>query len=156
MTKSFLNNHKIRGLRNNNPGNLVKTHNKWVGKIANGKDSRFEQFTYLSFGIRAQMIDLIHDINKGKNTIRKIIHEYAPSFENDTNGYINSVAKSLKLAPDDKIISINQDFLVKLCRAIYKVELGNAHTDISDQDIKDGFKLLPNFNLSELTIQKKN
>lgn len=155
--KTYLNNHKVRGLRNNNPGNLVKTKITWLGKIKDSKDTRFEQFTHLPYGIRAQMMDVINDIKKGKNTITKLIHEYAPSFENDTKGYINSVAKSVNLGPDDVIKLIDTNFILKLSRAIYKVELGNHHTDITDDDIKLGFSLLPStLSTDSLTIKKKD
>lgn len=156
MPKSYLNNHVVRGLRNNNPGNLVKTRLTWVGKLQNGKDSRFEQFEYLKYGIRAQMMDVINDIKKGKNTLTKLIHEYAPSFENDTTGYINNVAKSVNIKPNEVIKSIDTKFILSLSRAIYKVELGKYNVDITDSDIKDGFNLLPsNLSTSTLIIKKK-
>lgn len=154
--KSFLNNHTVRGLRNNNPGNLVKTKINWQGKILNGNDARFEQFENIYFGIRAQIMDVINDIKKGKNTIRKLIHEYAPSFENDTNGYINSVAKTIGINPDAQITNINAQFIQKLSRAIYKVELGKYHTDISDADIKKAYSMLPNMSSHGITVEKKN
>lgn len=157
MSKSYLNNHIIRGLRNNNPGNLVKTRLSWVGKLKNGKDPRFEQFEALKYGIRAQMMDVINDIKKGKNTITKLIQEYAPAFENDTNGYINNVAKSVNLDPNEVIKTIDTKFILALSRAIYKVELGKYHLDISDLDIKDGFNLLPStLSSSTLIIKKKD
>lgn len=155
--KSFLNNHSIRGLRNNNPGNLVITKHKWVGKIAKGKDARFEQFEALKFGIRAQMMDVINDIKKGKNTLTKLITEYAPAFENNTTAYVANVAKSVGLAPNEVIKTIDTNFILALSRAIYRVELGKHHTDISDSDIKDGFNLLPStLSTSTLTIKKKD
>ena len=79
-----------RGIRNNNPGNLVKTSIQWKGKVK-GSDSRFETFANIYYGVRAAGLDLIADIKKGKNTIRKLITEYAPPNENDTTAYINKV-----------------------------------------------------------------
>jgi hypothetical protein len=157
MPKSYLNNHVVRGLRNNNPGNLVKTRLTWVGKLQKGNDSRFEQFEALKYGIRAQMMDVINDIKKGKNTLTKLIHEYAPSFENDTTGYINNVAKSVNIKPNEVIKTIDTKFILSLSRAIYKVELGKYHVDITDSDIKDGFNLLPsNLSTNTLIIKKKD
>jgi hypothetical protein len=68
MSKSFLNNHTVRGLRNNNPGNLIRTKDAWKGKIPfeQSKDTKFEQCTALKFGIRAMFRDLINDIKLTK------------------------------------------------------------------------------------------
>lgn len=144
MSKSFLNNHKVRGLRNNNPGNLIRTSSAWQGKIPfpQSKDAKFEQFTELKFGIRAMLKDLIHDINKGKNTVNALISEYAPSVENNTKAYIQNVCNTLGVKPTDKLQTVNGAFLLMLVRAICKVELGNSHTLITDNDINEALQIL--------------
>ena len=152
--KSFLNNHKVRGLRNNNPGNLVYTSIKWQGKVPKSQntDTRFEQFTNLKDGIRASIKDLIHDINKGKNTVSLLISEYAPSNENDTKAYIDSVCKTIGVTSNEKLTQINEQFLLKLTRAIYKVELGTANKDVLDADIMAAIKDLGNVSTSTLKV----
>lgn len=152
MTKSFLGNHKIRGLRNNNPGNLVKTNIKWQGKVTINTDGKFEQFVNIHFGIRAMLKDLINDINKGKNTVSKLILEYAPPNENDTNNYIDLVSKSIGATPNQKLTVINVDFLFALSRAIFKVELGPSHKDITDTDIQKAINILGNVTTKNLTV----
>jgi len=154
MSKSFLNNHTVRGLRNNNPGNLIKTNIKWLGKIPNSKntDVKFEQFTDIKFGIRAQLKDLINDINKGKNTVRLLISEYAPSNENNTIAYIDSVCKTIGVTPNEKLTQINDQFLLKLTRAIYKVELGIAEKQITDNDILEAINSLGNVSTQILKV----
>lgn len=159
MSKSFLNNHAVRGLRNNNPGNLVRTSNAWQGKIPfpQSTDQKFEQFTAIKWGLRAMLKDLIHDINKGKNTVNKLISEYAPVTENDTKAYILNVCKTIGVKPDDKITAINNDFLILLVRAILKVELGNAHTKVLNSDIQEALELLGEVSTSALKVTiKKN
>lgn len=157
MNKSFLNNHSVRGLRNNNVGNLVKTAIEWQGKIKHSQntDARFEQFTHLKFGIRAMLRDLVNDISKGKNTVSKLISEYAPSFENNTTAYVDSVCKTLGIKADTKITKVNNDFLLVLARAIMKVELGASHKDVTDSDIKEAISILGTFNLPNLTVDSK-
>lgn len=154
MSKSFLNNHAVRGLRNNNPGNLVRTSSAWQGKVPfpQSKDVKFEQFTAVKFGIRAMLKDLIHDINNGKNTVNKLINEYAPSSENDTKAYIIKVCQTLGVQPNDKLTSINSSFLTMLARSIMKVELGKSHTLITDSDINDALQLLGQVSTLELTV----
>lgn len=152
MIKSFLNKHKVRGLRNNNPGNLIHTSIPWQGKLQNSTDSRFEQFLTLGFGIRAMLKDLIHDINSGENTITKLIHQYAPPSENNTSAYIESVSMSTGIAPNAVLKKIDANFLQRIARAIFKVELGKAHTEVTDTDIFSAIKTLGNVSTKSLTV----
>jgi hypothetical protein len=125
----FRNNPKAtaRGLRNNNPFNLVKTAIQWQGKVK-GTDSRFETFATVQQGIRAGVLDIVGDIgNKKLDTINKLITVYAPRFENDTNAYINYVAKVAGVDANEKLLVNNKiDFglLGKLVTAIINKENG--------------------------------
>jgi hypothetical protein len=113
-----------RGIRNNNPGNLVITSIPWKGKVpvAKNTDGKFEQFTKSVDGIRAMFIDLRGDIEKdGLNTIRKLINEYAPKFENNTAAYVQSVASQVGIGADTRVLPANYFSLVK---AIIKHENG--------------------------------
>jgi hypothetical protein len=144
-----------RGIRNNNPGNLIRTSNQWQGKIpySSSKDAKFEQFTYMEYGVRAMLLDLINDINKGKNTVRKLINEYAPAFENNTMAYINSVATSLNVTPDFPLKVINSDFLLLLAKAIIKVENGKDASHVTDEIIKTAISMVGNKKLSNIEIK---
>jgi hypothetical protein len=125
----FRNNPKAtaRGLRNNNPFNLVKTAIQWQGKVK-GTDSRFETFATVQQGIRAGVLDIVGDIgNKKLDTINKLITVYAPRFENDTNAYINYVSKVAGVDPNEKLLVNNKiDFglLAKLVTGIINKENG--------------------------------
>lgn len=113
-----------RGIRNNNPGNLVLTTIAWKGKVPNAQntDKKFEQFTSPLWGIRAMFIDVRGDIEKdGLNTIRKLITEYAPKFENNTAAYIQSVVNQVGVGPDTKL---NPSNYLGLLKAIIKHENG--------------------------------
>lgn len=155
MSKSFLNKHAIRGLRNNNPGNLRRTNIAWQGKIAFSKseDVQFEQFENVYWGIRAMLKDLINDISEGKNTVKLLISEYAPkSDNNDTTAYINSVAKTLGVTPTQRLTEINSKFLLKLSRAVLEVELGKSHKEITDSDIIKSITMLGDVSTSNLKV----
>lgn len=133
-----------RGLRNNNPGNLQKTTIKWLGKVPlnQNTDPRFEQFLSIEYGIRAMAIDIIGDIAKDKkNTLTKLINEYAPSFENNTGAYIKSVSKHVGLEPNAKI-PLSYDFLFKLIRAKINVENGSSGKLVTDEMINTGIALI--------------
>ena len=118
------------GIRNNNPGNLVFTGIAWQGKIIPKVPQRFEQFSAVKWGIRAMLRDVVNDISKGKNTVSKLIHQYAPPSENNTKSYINDVSKALGIQPNDKITSINNEFLFLMAKPSDKLKLqtdSNSH-----------------------------
>jgi len=152
MAKSYLNNANLpRGIRNNNPGNLVMTTIAWQGKVsrANNRDGHFEQFIELRYGIRAMMRDIISDINGGQNNIVDLISTYAPSFENNTTAYINSVAQAVGLSPT-AAIDLSQSTLIALCKIIIRVENGStAAAYVLDQDYQDAINILG------ITLKKK-
>jgi hypothetical protein len=150
--KSYLNNHKVRGLRNNNPFNLKRSVARWQGKLNQTMDLTFEQFADLRMGIRAGLKNVITHINRGENTIRKLITTYAPPSENDTLAYINAVCSTLGIAADTKLTHIDARFLMSISRAIFKVELGNAQKDVSDDDILVAIQALGNVTTPLLTV----
>lgn len=133
-----------RGLRNNNPGNLIKTSIPWVGKIYPSGDAHFEQFNTLENGARAMFMDLINDITKGgKDTLREVIYEYAPPFENNTQAYLNEVSQATGLKPDDKIV-LSDNFLRSIAKVITKVENGAKYESfLTIGDINAAINSLP-------------
>jgi hypothetical protein len=134
-----------RGLRNNNPGNLVQTSIPWQGKIplSQNTDSRFEQFYELRYGIRAKMRDIITDYKKGLTSVTAIINEYAPSFENNTAAYINTVANMIGFLPSAIMPALTEDLLVKIAKALNYVENGAAYSHyVTDSDYQDALDIL--------------
>jgi len=88
----------IRGLRNNNPGNLRRSADKWQGLRAIQTDAAFFQFSLPKYGIRAMARVLLNYQNLyGLRSVEEIISRWAPSNENDTASYINSVAGKLNV-----------------------------------------------------------
>ena len=60
----------IRGLRNNNPGNIRMSDTTWQGKISKefntDTNKAFEQFESLEYGLRALMKNAYTWIQRGK------------------------------------------------------------------------------------------
>lgn len=152
MAKSYLNRTDLPiGIRNNNPGNLVYTTIAWEGKIsyANNRDwagtptnivKKFEQFKELRYGIRALMRDIYSDYRKGLTTVKALITEFAPHFENNTDSYINTVVNSIG---GNIIGELTQDKMIALCKAIILVENGPGYTSyITNQDYQDAIAIL--------------
>lgn len=152
MYKSYLNmNNLPRGIRNNNPGNLVLTDIPWNGKIPRSQNldwsgsptnvvKKFEQFIELRYGIRALMRDIYNDYSKGKTTVTSLISEFAPSFENNTTAYINTV---VKMIGSNLIGELTQDKMIALAKAIIYVENGSGYSSyITDKDYNDAIAIL--------------
>jgi hypothetical protein len=145
-----------RGIKNNNPGNLVLTNITWIGKIPNSAntDKRFEQFETMVFGVRAFFIDFLNDVSKGKNTVRKLIVSYAPTHENDTENYIKLMSKMLGIGPDVVITNFSDSFLVSYARSVFKVENGVDSSKISTNTIKQAIAMLQNNSFSKNFLKK--
>lgn len=125
---------KPRGIRNNNPGNIRISTNAWKGKVPKeqNSDGAFEQFYRMEDGSRAMIVLIRNWIKKGTaNTIRKIISRYAPSNENNTQGYIDSVSKMTGFAPD-QVLDIDKVTLNKLFLAMTTKENGQGHITQAD------------------------
>ncbi|WP_417350320.1 hypothetical protein [Flavobacterium alkalisoli] len=149
---SFLNKDAYpRGLRNNNPANLVITSIAWQGKIPVSKntDGKFEQFTELRYGLRAMMRNIISKVNSGTNTVSKLISVLSPAFENNTAAYITMVANAIGISPNIQI-DLSQETLISLCKIITVAENGQLYADlITDKDYNDAIAILG------ITLKKK-
>lgn len=112
-----------RGIRNNNPGNIewiADAKRRWRGMIA--QDGRYGIFDTAQNGIRAIGGELSAAIRKNQHTVADVIAEWAPPNENNTNAYIDAVAKALGVAPHQRIdIYSNKP---KLALAIIRHENG--------------------------------
>lgn len=118
-----------RGIRNNNPLNIVKG-NSWKGERANQTDKRFEEFESMAMGLRAGFVLLRNYIEGTKtrptkfNTIRKIIARWAPPSENYTQRYIDNVCKWSGLLPDEVVRFRERKKMVAIVQAMAKMECG--------------------------------
>ena len=99
-----------RGIRNNNPGN-IDNKQPWQGLMPKGEmtkeqkaEKRFAVFAEPKWGIRAIAKLLQTYEHKYKlDTVRGIIHRWAPPVENNTDAYVNAVAAALHVEPDQRI-----------------------------------------------------
>jgi hypothetical protein len=133
-----------RGIRNNNPGNIkyVKSTN-WRGKVSDSekKDSTFEEFTEMKYGVRALARILKSYVKNPKvRTLQDMINRFAPPVENNTSAYVKRVAKDLEVDIDvlgSKLVN-NPVLFEQLIYSITKHETGK---DIGIDVIKDGIIL---------------
>lgn len=139
-----------RGIRNNNPGNIRWSNDKWKGLVPKeeAKDKSFCVFRSPEYGIRA-MARIIRNYTKypgipnvGKpkiDTVREVIHRWAPPNENDTEAYVQSVAKKLGTQANAPIDVFDNAIMVILLKAIIAHE--NGQQPYSDAQIMAGINL---------------
>ena len=130
----------VRGIRNNNPGN-IEFYNQ-PGASIESKGGRFAQFSTPEQGINAmsKQLDLYYtgksqNVTKPINTIQDIITTWAPpknkkgQVENDTAAYIAFVAKSMGVSPTAKLNLQDPNTKAALMSAmITKENGGNPYT----------------------------
>lgn len=124
-----------RGLRNNNPLNLRKSNNNWVGKAVPSKDKDFEQFLTMEHGIRAAMKNIATIVNRRKKNgeetrISDLIHVWAPNSDgNNETAYLAVVLKKAKFSCDETIDLKQRNQITRLCWAMAIVECGERYAD---------------------------
>jgi len=123
-----------RGIRNNNPGNIRKSGEKWQGQT--GDDGDFVQFATPEHGIRALSRNLLSYDRQGYNTVEQIINRWAPPNENETDKYIAEVAGALEVPPNTRLDLTDINTLTKLSKAIIKKE--NGQSNYTDAQISSG------------------
>lgn len=128
-----------RGERNNNPGNIDRTADRWQGVSSEQTDPRFISFTAPEWGIRAMAKILMHYQNtEGDKTIAEMINRWAPPAENVTSAYVTDVAEYCGVDPSANY-PLTLPNLTKLVWAIIRHE--NGRVSYTDQQIAAGIQL---------------
>lgn len=85
-----------RGLRNNNPLNIRRSTDKWLGLSPTQRDAGFFQFVNLTYGYRAagKLLQNYQRLHKLYN-LNGLIARWAPAKENNTKAYVARVAREL-------------------------------------------------------------
>lgn len=119
----------IRGIRNNNPGNLEASEQfEWQGQT--GSDGRFATFSSPEHGIRALGMNLLSYHRRGLDTVSKVISRWAPAQDNnDTAAYIQKVSQALGVSPHARLDLSAPAVLSALSKAIIRHENGTIPFD---------------------------
>lgn len=137
-----------RGIRNHNPGNIDRRPGvQWQGMAADqSSDSRFVVFQSAIWGIRAlaRVLTTYQDSRRAADgsridTVREIIHRWAPPGENQTTAYVDQVAKRMGLDPDARINVHDYGTMLDLVTAIITHE--NGHNPYSLDTLREGLRL---------------
>lgn len=126
-----------RGIRNNNPLN-IRIGNVWLGEVAEPTDPDFEQFISMVYGVRAGFVLIRRYIRHyHRTTIPQVIAAWAPSTENNTSKYVDTVCQLSKISPDDTLDFFNEEQMIRLVDAMIFVECGQH---IPEKTIRDGYR----------------
>lgn len=112
-----------RNVRNNNPGNLkASPFTKKLPGFTGVDPDGFATFESPQAGANAQAALLKNYMNRGFNTVSKIISRWAPPGDhNDTSAYVSTVAGKLGVNPND---TLSPSMIPQLQAAITGVEGG--------------------------------
>lgn len=141
-----------KGVRNN-PGNvqwlkrgnsIITGDGQWKGVDLSGISwsPRFAVFKTMAYGVRALFVNMnTRIVKRGNNTIRSLINVWAPSYENDTQKYINHVARKAGVNPNTyKLTSIkyNRQVCMNIARAIIEMEIKGG---VSENTLIEGYNM---------------
>lgn len=132
-----------RGIRNNNPGNLVKLDKSWLGEVA-GTDTRFATFERPEYGIRAMGKQLLmYQERDGLRTVDEMVYKWAPPSENEATvkgTYQAAVASALGVASTAPVDLTDSITLQKMVEAMLTVENGKNPYD--PEVVKAGLEMI--------------
>ncbi|MFA5659266.1 MAG: hypothetical protein WC900_08275 [Oscillospiraceae bacterium] len=128
-----------RGLKNNNPLNIRKSNDTFIGELPVSTDKAFKQFKSIDYGYRAAFVTLATYNIRGANTIEKIVSKWAPPSDgNHTENYIKNVSARSGI-DRNKILSMNDGAAyIKIVAAMSFSENGIA---ANMEDVIVGFNL---------------
>jgi hypothetical protein len=130
----------VRGIRNNNPGNIRKGSKKiWNGEVWPSQDASFSQFMTMAWGVRALLIDLTNKHKQGLRNVQSIIYKYAPPTENYSAVYAKFVADQMGLTVLQPF-AMTEANLLKFAKAVARFENGTAAALINAQAWEEGMR----------------
>lgn len=92
-----------RNVRNNNPLN-IKESADWEGETLLNFDPVFEEFKKPKYGFRAGYIILLQYLERGDDTLMRIINKWAPASDNNHVGnYTDYLSDKMGLSKDEVI-----------------------------------------------------
>lgn len=143
-------------VRNINPGNVTaNTERAYLGQtgLEKRKDGKgyYARFATKEAGVAAIVNRLFRyndpkqnasDSIGGKQTLREIIHVYAPKSENNTDDYINFLSKKTGIGPDEKFsLREHPEILNELIPWIIKREDHNNAKSYTKENIEKGIEI---------------
>ena len=140
---------QTRGLRNNNPLNIIKSDNiTWQGEKKPSRDKNFCQFETMGQGCRAALKLLRTYYEKHKCcTISKIIRRWAPETENNVQAYIRNVSRMTGIGATTPLPPMKEETKIVWCDIVLAMATVECGLDTQGREelapsIDVGWKLL--------------
>ncbi|PHM22919.1 hypothetical protein [Xenorhabdus budapestensis] len=122
-----------RGIRNNNPGNLIAAPNTTGEDF--GNNHKYVKFGTAHDGLSAMARQIMLDAERGRNDITSLLYKYAgPEGGNDTPAYIEWVSKGTGYGRNQPLDMYNPEILKNVMKKM--IEFENASNPYSDEQIK--------------------
>ena len=127
-----------RGLKNKNPGNIRRSTVCYRGE-ATSSDKAFKAFESMAWGYRAMFVVLhTYRVRYGLSTIRAMIERYAPRSENDTDGYVEFVARHSGMDEKCELDTLSREHMVGIVAAMSCMENGKS---AATKEVEAGWEL---------------
>ena len=96
-------------------------------------------------------------IQRGKNTLEKLITVWAPPHENKTGRYIDYVAAQMQIAKNQPFKKLDRKFFISLAKAITEMENGAAAAQalVPYSAYEKAFSMMGNISYIP-SVEKKN
>jgi hypothetical protein len=139
--------------RNYNPLNIRTTNIPWEGKV--GNNAGFETFSSPEYGYRAAAKNLYTYNKQGLNTTRELISKWAPNNENNTEAYVQKVAKDLGVDPDANLGNLkdNPALTKNLMKSMTEHE--GPQNNFTDAHVENGIALANGKPVDEVNFEPK-
>ncbi len=126
------------GLRNNNPGNILRTAITWKGEIS-GNTGLHEIFISSEYGLRALYKQIITTTKRTAGDPYAFAQDYTGANYLIVNNYSTAITKAI--APGQRI-ELNKADILKVAKVLVKFENGKDHKLIQENEYLKAWELL--------------
>ncbi len=142
------------GLRNNNPGNILKTPIIWQGETDTPYSSIHEVFINSEYGLRALFKQIMTTSARTNGNPTQFAKDYTGANAAIVNNYANAIYTAI--IPGTKITNDKQT-IIKVAKVLVKFENGNAANLISNSEYTRAWTLLKSKNgYAPKNLQRSN
>ncbi len=136
---------QARGMRNNNPLNIIKSEKinwqgiksekiNWQGEVKPSTDPNFAQFETLEYGLRAALKLRTYYQKHGCRTIRQIVARWDPEGPKVIDAYVKTVCRHTGLNPDQQLPPMKEETKVMWCDIVLAMATMECGLSVKQQE----------------------
>ena len=130
--------HLSVGLRNNNPGNILRTSINWKGEVS-GNTGLHEIFILSEYGLRALYKQIITTAKRTFGNPLSFAQDYTGANSLIVGNYADAILKAIE--PKNRI-DLNKGDIIKVAKVLVKFENGNDAKIIKESEYQNAWELL--------------